>query len=58
MAKSKCERKEVSADDLRSNLAEVMNQAQYRGERFVITRRGKPRAALVSMDDLARLEAA
>ena len=33
-----------------------MSRVVYRGERFVIERRGKPMVALVSAEDLARLE--
>tara|TARA_Y100000758_G_scaffold73624_1_gene49033 strand:+ start:153 stop:389 length:237 start_codon:yes stop_codon:yes gene_type:complete len=33
-----------------------MSRAAYNNERFLIQRRGKPMAALVSIEDLTRLE--
>ncbi len=41
---------------IRSKLAETINRVAYQGERIVLERRGKGVAALVSMEDLARLE--
>jgi prevent-host-death family protein len=43
--------------ELRNNLGEAVNRAAYGGERVVLTRRGKGVVALVSLDDLALLEA-
>lgn len=43
--------------DIRSNLAEALNRVAYSGERVILERRGKPTAAIVSLDDLAVLEA-
>lgn len=43
--------------DAKTRLSEFVNKVLYGGERVVITRNGKPVAALVSPDDLARLEA-
>lgn len=42
----------------RSDLAELVNRVAYSGERVVLTRHGKPLAALVSPSDLDRLEEA
>ena len=42
--------------ELRSSLAEVLNRAEYRGERIVIHRRDKDAAAIISMEDLRLLE--
>jgi PHD/YefM family antitoxin component YafN of YafNO toxin-antitoxin module len=42
---------------LRDNMAEALNRVAYAGERVVLERRGKGVAAMVSMDDLALLEA-
>ncbi len=47
----------ISTNDLRKNLADVLNRAAYKEERTVITRHGKPVAAVVSAADLAALEA-
>ena len=42
--------------EAKRRLSELMSRVVYRGERFVIQRRGKPMAALVSAEDLERLE--
>ena len=43
--------------EIRNNMAEAINRVLYQGERVVLERRGKGVVALVSMDDLAILEA-
>ena len=45
-----------SVADAKKNLSELMSRAAYNNERFLIQRRGKPMAALISVEDLARLE--
>jgi prevent-host-death family protein len=40
----------------RENFAELINQASYGGKRVILTRRGKPVAALISLHDLRTLE--
>ena len=45
-----------SVADAKKNLSELMSRAAYNNERFLIQRRGKPTAALVSIEDLTRLE--
>jgi prevent-host-death family protein len=47
----------VSTVELREQLGDLLNRVAYAGERVVILRRGKPVAAIVSMEDLQRLEA-
>ena len=47
----------VGVAQIRDNLAEALNQVAYQGERIVLERRGKGVAVLISMDDLALLEA-
>jgi prevent-host-death family protein len=47
----------MSVVDFRNQLAEPINRVMYQGERVVLERRGKGVAAVVSMDDLRRLEA-
>lgn len=47
----------ISVAELRSRIADAINRAAYRGERIVIERRGKPAAAIVSIEDLELLEA-
>ena len=46
----------VSVADAKKHLSELMSRVAYNKERFLIQRRGKPMAALVSAEDLARLE--
>jgi prevent-host-death family protein len=42
--------------ELRQSLAEILNRAEYQGERIVIHRRGKDAAAIISIEDLTLLE--
>jgi len=51
------EARAVPISEARQNLAELCNRVAYGGERLVIARRGKARAALVSVEDLALLRA-
>jgi prevent-host-death family protein len=46
----------MSIAKIRNNLADALNRAAYSGERVILERRGKPVAALVSMDDVELLE--
>jgi len=48
---------QMSVMKFRSDMADPLNKVAYAGERVVLHRRGKPVAAVVSMDDLKRLEA-
>ena len=45
----------VGLEDLRADLTDLVSRAAYVGERFLITRNGKPIAALVPASDLDRL---
>lgn len=47
----------MSIVTFREQMAEPINRVAYQGERVVLERRGKGVAALVSMEDLAMLEA-
>lgn len=42
--------------EIRNNLADIMAQVAYSGVRFVVERKGRPMTALVSVEDLRRLE--
>jgi prevent-host-death family protein len=42
--------------ELRQSLADLLNRAEYQGERIVIHRRGKDAAAIVPIEDLKLLE--
>jgi prevent-host-death family protein len=46
----------ISAVDLHLKVGQVISRIQYAGERFIIERRGVPVAAVVSIEDLRRLE--
>jgi prevent-host-death family protein len=46
----------VSVAEAKNRFSELVNRASYRRERFLIERRGKPVGAIVSAEDLARLE--
>ncbi|MCX3288194.1 type II toxin-antitoxin system Phd/YefM family antitoxin [Streptomyces sp. NEAU-H22] len=47
---------EIPVTQARAELADLINRVVYAGERVVVTRHGKPLVALVSADDLRRLE--
>ena len=46
----------ISSTEARTVLGELLARAGYGGERFILERRGKPLAALISIKDLQRLE--
>ncbi len=48
--------KRISAAQAKAHFSALVAQVAYGGEDYVIERRGKPLAALVSVDDLQRLE--
>ena len=43
--------------EIRDHLADALNRVVYGHERVILERRGKPTAAIISLDDLALLEA-
>jgi len=49
---------QVPLTQARAELADLVNKVAYGGERVVLTRHGKPLAAIVSADDFAILEQA
>jgi len=46
----------VSIGQVKRDISELVNRVAYARERIVLTSRGKPKAALVSMEDYARLQ--
>lgn len=46
----------VSVSALKDALSEFLNRAAYGQERIIVSSRGKPKAAVIGMDDLRRLE--
>jgi prevent-host-death family protein len=49
---------EITASDARVRLTELVNRAEFGGERFKITRYGKTIGAIVGVTDYGRLTAA
>ncbi|KAB8314102.1 type II toxin-antitoxin system Phd/YefM family antitoxin [Tolypothrix campylonemoides VB511288] len=47
----------VSATEARANFQELINRAEYKGERILIQRHGKPVVAIINLEDLRLLEA-
>jgi prevent-host-death family protein len=48
--------KTVSMTQAKNRLADVVNRAAHGGERIVLLSRGKPKAAVISFEDLQLLE--
>jgi prevent-host-death family protein len=48
-------RREASAMTVRQNLGELLNQVQYQGDSIVVTKDGKPVAALVDYEMYERI---
>ena len=48
--------KKISVADAKRDFSELMSRVVFRGEKFIIQRRGKSMAALVSVDDLRMIE--
>jgi prevent-host-death family protein len=46
----------VSMTDLRQKLGDLVNRAAYGGDRIVLVSRGQPRAAIIGIDELRRLD--
>ena len=46
----------VSVAEAKSHLSELLTKCAYKNEKLIITKRNKPIAALVSMDDLRKIE--
>lgn len=44
--------------EVKQHISNIINRVAYGGERIIITSRGKPKAAIISMDDLRLLEVA
>jgi prevent-host-death family protein len=48
--------KRLNVVELKNSLGDVLNQAEYQGERVVVHRRGKDAAAIISIADLKLFE--
>jgi prevent-host-death family protein len=49
---------QVSIGQVKRDISDLVNRVAYGGERIVLTSRGKPKAAIVSIEDYERLEEA
>ena len=47
--------RQVSIGQVKRDISELINRVAYGGERIVLTSRGKPKAALVSISDYEQL---
>jgi prevent-host-death family protein len=47
----------LNVTEIRDNLSEAISRVAYKGERILVRRSGKDVVAIVSVDDLATLEA-
>jgi prevent-host-death family protein len=56
MARSPRDSLRLNTADLRARIADTVNRVAYGRERVVLTRRGRPLAALVPIEDLETLE--
>jgi len=46
---------QVSIGQIKRDISELVNRVSYAGERIILTSRGKPKAALINMEDYERL---
>jgi prevent-host-death family protein len=46
----------VSIGQVKRDLSDLVNRVAYGGERIILTSRGRPKAAIVSIEDYERLE--
>jgi len=45
----------VSIGQVKRDISDLVNRVAYRGERIVLTSRGKPKAVMVSLEDYERI---
>lgn len=48
---------EISIGHVKRDISELVNRVAYKGERIILTSRGRPKAALVSIEDYEKLQA-
>ena len=48
--------KRINISSARENLADILNRVTYAKDRYRITKRGKPIAAVIPIEDLKMLE--
>jgi prevent-host-death family protein len=47
---------QISIGQVKRDISELVNRVAYKGERIVLTSRGRPKAALVSLADYEKLQ--
>ncbi len=47
---------QVSIGQVKKDISELVNRVAYRGERILLTSRGKPKAVIISVEDYERLK--
>ncbi len=47
---------QISIGQVKRDISELVNRVAYQGERIVLTSRGRPKAVLVSLKDLEKLQ--
>jgi prevent-host-death family protein len=48
--------KRLNVVELKNSLGDILNRAEYQGERIIVNRRGKDSAAIISIGDLRLFE--
>jgi len=46
----------ISVSELKNTLSEALNRVAFDRERIIVASRGRPKAAVISIEDLRRLE--
>ena len=49
---------EVSIGQVKRDISELVNRVAYKGERIILTSRGRPKAVLVSLEDYEKIQQA
>jgi prevent-host-death family protein len=47
---------QISMSELRQNLGSFVNRVAYGGDRIILVAHGEPKAAIISIEDLGRLQ--
>ena len=47
---------EISIGQIKRDISELVNRVAYGGERIILVSRGKPKAALVSLEDYEKIQ--
>jgi prevent-host-death family protein len=47
---------QISIGQVKRDISELVNRVAYKGERIILTSRGRPKAALVSLEDYEKLQ--